>query len=255
MLLPRVTFVPNSEAGQTAADRRYDENRLLGFYTNVSLIVAVVIGLLIAWFHGGTITASIAAFAGAVGLGGVLGFLFGVPSPRGPANAGGVETSSVTTGDQSVVNVATPPAPPPTPDPTPGGAAQSLHPPGDPALANQTANLQGAPAQKSPGGSHGAAPKTRTSTASGSQSNLEQVADWVTKLLLGGGLTQISTIPPKVWQWSHEVAIGILGDDSNPVLVRANQSFAAGLLVYGFILGFFGGFLITKLQLGKAISG
>lgn len=83
-------------------------------------------------------------------------------------------------------------------------------------------------------------------------SNLEQVADWVTKLLLGGGLTQIQHIPPKVWQWSRNVAIGI--DGGSAQLVAADQAFAAGLLVYGFVLGFFGGFLITKLQLGKAIQ-
>ena len=63
-------------------------------------------------------------------------------------------------------------------------------------------------------------------------------------------------IPPKVWQWSHVVALGIIGDDPriNDRLILAQQAFAAGLLVYGFILGFFSGYLITKLQLGKAIA-
>ncbi|HEY0795463.1 MAG TPA: hypothetical protein VGD64_06755, partial [Acidisarcina sp.] len=85
-------------------------------------------------------------------------------------------------------------------------------------------------------------------------SNLEQVADWVTKLLLGGGLTQMQRIPPKIWQWAHNVAIGILKErNPDPMLVAATQAFAAGLMVYGFILGFFAGFLITKLQLGKEV--
>jgi hypothetical protein len=88
-----------------------------------------------------------------------------------------------------------------------------------------------------------------------SVSNLEQVADWVTKLLLGGGLTQMQHIPPLVWQWSRVVAIGIIGPaGANEQTIQSHQSFAAGMLVYGFIVGFFSGFLITKLQLGKAIQ-
>jgi hypothetical protein len=71
-------------------------------------------------------------------------------------------------------------------------------------------------------------------------------------------------IPPKIWQWARVVALGILGNDpqvlggSNAAvserLILGQQSYAAALLVYGFALGFFSGFLITKLQLGKAIS-
>ncbi|HVG27774.1 MAG TPA: hypothetical protein VM865_09225 [Acidobacteriaceae bacterium] len=85
-------------------------------------------------------------------------------------------------------------------------------------------------------------------------SNLEQVADWVTKLLLGGGLTQMGRIPPKIWQWSHAVAMGTLGAAADERRIVAEQAFACGLMVYGFILGFFAGFLITKLQLGRAIA-
>jgi hypothetical protein len=70
-------------------------------------------------------------------------------------------------------------------------------------------------------------------------------------------------IPPKIWQWSRVVAIGILGKQWDPSgkpcggceqLILAEQAFACGLMVYGFVLGFFAGFLITKLQLGKAIA-
>jgi hypothetical protein len=62
-------------------------------------------------------------------------------------------------------------------------------------------------------------------------------------------------IPPKVWQWLRVVALGILGDDqhANENIIVAQQAFAAGLLVYSFVLGFFAGFLITKLQLGKQV--
>ncbi len=62
-------------------------------------------------------------------------------------------------------------------------------------------------------------------------------------------------IPPKIWQWSHAVAMGVLGNTpATPPQIVAEQAFACGLMVYAFVLGFFGGFLITKLQLGRAIS-
>jgi len=72
-------------------------------------------------------------------------------------------------------------------------------------------------------------------------------------LLLGGGLTQIQQIPPKVWQWARAVAVGI-DPDAKEALIQSHQAFAAGLMTFGFVLGFFGGFLITKLQLGRALS-
>ena len=88
-----------------------------------------------------------------------------------------------------------------------------------------------------------------------SESNLVQVSDWMTKLLLGGGLTQLQQIPKKIWELAGWVAIGI--DPKNPdptsAAYQANQVFASGLLVYFFVLGFFGGYFITQLQFGKKI--
>jgi len=85
-------------------------------------------------------------------------------------------------------------------------------------------------------------------------SNLEQVADWVTKLLLGGGLTQMQRIPPQIWKWSYIVATGIAPLSSlQRWLPRSRRSQPAFSFTVSF-LGFFAGFLITKLQIGKAIS-
>ena len=250
MPLPRLTFAPEAQAREslTPQERRYVEDKALIFYTNSSLLTAIVVGLVLAWAYGHIVTASVSAFAAALGLGGVLGFLFGVPGPRPQGVSDTIENATVSTGDQSVVNVGT--VVTPTTAPTPEGDSQSLKPP-----VSTVALSNGA---QTPPGKTTSKPVTPAKTKSGfSQapaSNLEQVADWVTKLLLGGGLTQISNIPPKIWQWSHAVAIGILGTDSPAALVTATQSFAAGLMVYGFVLGFFAGFLITKIQLGKAIS-
>jgi hypothetical protein len=75
----------------------------------------------------------------------------------------------------------------------------------------------------------------------------------VTKLLLGGGLTQLQQIPKMVWELAYSVAVGINPAAKGQTL-WAEQAFAAGLLVYFFIAGFFSGYLITKLQLGRRIS-
>ena len=90
---------------------------------------------------------------------------------------------------------------------------------------------------------------------SASESNLVQVSDWMTKLLLGGGLTQLQQIPKKIWELAGWVAIGIdpKNSDAKSAAYQANQVFASGLLVYFFVLGFFGGYFITQLQFGKKI--
>lgn len=262
MPLPRLTFVPEAEERKTLsrAQRHFIDERDLKFKTNAAILIAVLAGGTVAALHGGNITVSLAAFGAALGLGGVLGFLFGVPVPGSSHPNETIDRPTVNMGQGSVVNVqagpvnapenpapppANPPANPPVADPAP--AAQALHPPADAAnLINPSAAPPTTPM----------VPAT-TPPPTTNASNLEQVADWVTKLLLGGGLTQMSKIPPKVWQWSHAVAVGILGKDAvnvNEAIITATQAFAAGLMVYGFILGFFAGFLITKIQLGKAIS-
>ena len=239
------------------SERLLDHQNRLYFWTNLGLGIALGIGFIVIIVHGGNWTTSIAAFGASLGAGGVLGFLFGVPSTaRTPVNITSTGNVAVGTGNNSptvsadvVDQTGTPIEPlehpraepsPTSPDITlePGaGVEPKTVPPADPSQAS--GDTQPPIAISRP-----------------SVSNLEQVADWVTKLLLGGGLTQMQRIPPKVWQWAHVVALGIIGDDPkiNDRLILAQQAFAAGLLVYAFILGFFSGYLITKLQLGKAIA-
>jgi hypothetical protein len=237
-------------------ERLLDHQNRLYFWTNLGLGIALGIGFIVIIVHGGNWTTSIAAFGASLGAGGVLGFLFGVPSTvRAPVNITG--NVAVGTGNNSptvsadVVDQAGTPIEP------------LEHPPAEPSPTSPTITV--APSASVapkiiPRSDPAPAPDQDTqppiAIARPSVSNLEQVADWVTKLLLGGGLTQMQRIPPKVWQWAHVVAMGIIGDDPkiNDRLILAQQAFAAGLLVYSFILGFFCGYLITKLQLGKAIA-
>jgi hypothetical protein len=249
--------------GMSPNERLIDHQNRLYFWTNLGLGIALVIGFIVIILHGGNWTTSIAAFGASLGAGGVLGFLFGVPSAaRTPVNITSTGNVAVGTGNNSPTVSADVVDQTGTPQP---------EPPAEPLVAPQAETSTASPSITiAPSSS--VAPKMIPPTDLGqapdgdaqkpltisrpSVSNLEQVADWVTKLLLGGGLTQMQRIPPKIWQWSHVVALGIIGDDPhiNDRLILAQQAFAAGLLVYGFILGFFSGYLITKLSLGKAIA-
>ena len=75
---------------------------------------------------------------------------------------------------------------------------------------------------------------------------MEQVSDWITKLLLGGGLTQLNAIPGALSNWGNYVAGGLA---ANPAQVPQYAVYALALILYFLVLGFLAGFLITKIEL------
>jgi tetratricopeptide (TPR) repeat protein len=76
--------------------------------------------------------------------------------------------------------------------------------------------------------------------------NLEQVSDWITKILVGLGLVQLQQFPTKLVAYSKLLARGIGSGDEGAV-------FAGGIIVYFSVLGFLGGYLITRLFLSRVI--
>ncbi|WP_354641781.1 hypothetical protein [Kitasatospora camelliae] len=87
-----------------------------------------------------------------------------------------------------------------------------------------------------------------TSTAGyAPNTNLEQVSDWLTKILLGAGLTQIGTIPRRLRRLGEELA-PVLGGGEGAA------AFAAALAVYFTVLGFVAGWLLTRLLLARALT-
>jgi hypothetical protein len=75
--------------------------------------------------------------------------------------------------------------------------------------------------------------------------NLEQISDWLTKILVGVGLTQINQIPRTLQQ---------LGGGVAPALGNANTSqiFAMSTILFFLICGFLYGYLWTRLFLPGA---
>jgi hypothetical protein len=74
--------------------------------------------------------------------------------------------------------------------------------------------------------------------------NLEQVSDWLTKILLGAGLVQLQQVPGAVRNAAAYVAEG-LGPGVSP-------SFAAAIILLFTVEGFLVGYLGTRLLLARA---
>ena len=74
--------------------------------------------------------------------------------------------------------------------------------------------------------------------------NLEEISDWLTKILVGVGLTQLSAIP-RALREIGQAAAPTLGNFPN------SEMFALGILVYFAVCGFFISFLWTRLTLPR----
>jgi len=79
----------------------------------------------------------------------------------------------------------------------------------------------------------------------GVNTNLEQISDWLTKILVGVGLTQLHDLPGKLITAATFIAKGISSSDP-PI------AFALAQIIYFNILGFLSGYLCTRLFLQPA---
>jgi len=75
--------------------------------------------------------------------------------------------------------------------------------------------------------------------------SLEQISDWLTKIIVGVGLTQLSNIPPKLDGLAAYVSNGMCGDQSS-------KAFALSIIVYFSVCGFLFGFLWARLYMIEA---
>jgi CheY-like chemotaxis protein len=78
--------------------------------------------------------------------------------------------------------------------------------------------------------------------------NLEQISDWLTKIIVGVGLIEMRRIPELLNSLSGFLAAG-LGERS-----AETQTLAAAIIVYFVVVGFLGGYLITRIYLAQAFS-
>lgn len=77
--------------------------------------------------------------------------------------------------------------------------------------------------------------------------NLEQVSDWLTKVLLGVGLTQLGSLGERLHDLGAALAPALGGG-------RDVAPFAAALVLYFLVFGFLAGWLVTRLALPQALT-
>jgi hypothetical protein len=75
--------------------------------------------------------------------------------------------------------------------------------------------------------------------------NLEDISDWLTKVLVGATLTQIVKIPGAI----RQAAVFMSVSDTDPAV-----SFNAALLVYYSALGFLSGYILTRMFFARAFA-
>lgn len=78
--------------------------------------------------------------------------------------------------------------------------------------------------------------------------NLEQVSDWVTKILVGLGLVELRNMPDRVWSLAQTAAETMCG----PHCCGQAASFALAVIVYSAVVGFIFGYALTRTYLPGA---
>ena len=87
----------------------------------------------------------------------------------------------------------------------------------------------------------------KTLSAIAANTNLEQISDWLTKILVGVGLTQIASIGDHARQLFHALSPSLGGQPTGAVM-------AGSIVIYYLALGFLLGWFYARLRLGLAMS-
>ena len=88
------------------------------------------------------------------------------------------------------------------------------------------------------------APKKKPST--GVNTNLEQISDWLTKIIVGVTLVELKTVVRQLEEAAKLIAASLGGP--------TRLSFAYSLMMYFFVAGFLGSYLLTRLYLQAALE-
>jgi len=82
-----------------------------------------------------------------------------------------------------------------------------------------------------------------------SNTNLEQISDWLTKILIGATLTQVGAISGAVTRYADLVAQAISTGGA-----AASSALPIAVMIYFVVAGFLTGYLWSRLYLGKALT-
>jgi len=76
--------------------------------------------------------------------------------------------------------------------------------------------------------------------------NLEQISDWLTKIIVGVTLVKLADIVLELEKYSSRIAMAT----GRP----SDAAFSAGIMIFFFVCGFLTGYLWSRLYLGRALS-
>jgi hypothetical protein len=84
--------------------------------------------------------------------------------------------------------------------------------------------------------------------------NLAEISDWLTKLLLGAGLVELTRLGRPVAGLVDSVARGLQGVSSTAAISGPAVVIAAAILITYLVLGFLDGYVITTLWYGRRLA-
>jgi hypothetical protein len=99
-----------------------------------------------------------------------------------------------------------------------------------------------------------AAPAPAATPGYGANTNLEQISDWLTKILVGVGLTQLTGLPSKLSEGAKYIGEALSGVGSTPEQLLTGERIASAMLLYFTTCGFLFSYLWTRLYLAGALA-
>jgi hypothetical protein len=90
---------------------------------------------------------------------------------------------------------------------------------------------------------------TQSGYAQRVNTNLEQISDWLTKIIVGLGLVQLRKIPQNLYDAATWTARSFTPANSN---IAQAASFSTGIIILFSVTGFVGGYLVTRLFIAGA---
>jgi len=88
-------------------------------------------------------------------------------------------------------------------------------------------------------------------------SNLNEISDWLTKIIVGVGLVELNKIPGKLSDLATYIGSGLQncsGTSSDPC-AKNGEALALGIIIFFFAVGFLFGYIWTRFYYQRALSG
>ena len=92
--------------------------------------------------------------------------------------------------------------------------------------------------------SHSENPAGRLSSLP-AKTNLVEIADWLTKIILGAGLVQLTRLPGPIWKLANTMALGVVED---PAVETPNPAVALAVMGFFSTCGLLYGYLWTRYE-------